>query len=268
MRVLLLALFVCGEAAAAATASGRHWRLSVDAIACEAPVLTIATRIEFLGPAGAVEAPVIRLADDAGRRHLPKSLVWNAGPKPLSDWLAAGGLRKLEPGPLAEVQFRFEASGALWLEFGDIPAFAIARKGEGCEYVLKAAEIQAPRVARSAKPAAAIPVHRGRYPCTAGTTAAEYPPYLPRQLLVFGRGYLPAAREIELPMGRAPAQSYAYAGADELGAVEAAARSTIAADFPQYSSRHFGFNWGVQKAAGGNEVYAIGIYDLRSCPRK
>jgi hypothetical protein len=97
--------------------------------------------------------------------------------------------------------------------------------------------------------------------------AADYPPYLPKQLLLFGRGYLPSAREVALPMGRAPAQAYAYSGPDELKALEAAARKAIAADFPQYDkARHFAFNWGVQKARSGNDLYSIGIYELRACP--
>ena len=41
----------------------------------------------------------------------------------------------------------------------------------------------------------------------------------------------------------------------------------IAADFPQYDkARHFAFNWGVQKARSGNDVYSIGVYELRACP--
>ncbi|HEX2333759.1 MAG TPA: hypothetical protein VHI32_11370, partial [Burkholderiales bacterium] len=106
-------------------------------------------------------------------------------------------------------------------------------------------------------------------PCNPSrTVAAEYPPYLPRQLLFFGRGYLPGVRQIELPMGRAPAQSYAYAGPDDLAAVEKAARQALRADFPQYESpsKYFAFNWGVQKTQSGNVAYSIGIYELRRCP--
>jgi hypothetical protein len=98
---------------------------------------------------------------------------------------------------------------------------------------------------------------------------AEYPPYLPRQLLVFGRGYLPNAREIELPMGRANAQPYFYVGVDDVIAVENAARQAVKTDFRQYSSgsKYFGFDWGTQKSATGNEVHSVGIYDVRPCPK-
>jgi hypothetical protein len=117
-------------------------------------------------------------------------------------------------------------------------------------------------------------VYRNRYLCTQASGAprtieASYPPYLPRQLLLFGRGYLPNARQIELPMGKAPAQPYFYSGLDELNAVEDAARSALSADFPQYAGgAHFAFNWGVQKAASGNEMYSVGIYALGPCPRQ
>jgi hypothetical protein len=96
---------------------------------------------------------------------------------------------------------------------------------------------------------------------------AEYPPYLPLQLVVLGRGYLPNARAIELPMGRAPAQAYAYAGLDDLKAIEDAARRALGADFAHYRApQYFAFNWGVQRSESGNEVYAVGLYELRPCP--
>ena len=73
-------------------------------------------------------------------------------------------------------------------------------------------------------------------------------------------------------MGKAPAQSYFYTGVDELDAVENAARRLIATDFPEYraglaATKHFAFNWGVQKAQSGNDLYSIGIYDVRTCSR-
>ena len=68
-------------------------------------------------------------------------------------------------------------------------------------------------------------------------------------------------------MGRAPAQSYAYAGADDLKTIEDAARRALAADFPQYRApQHFAFNWGVQRSQSGNELFAIGVYELAACP--
>ena len=58
-----------------------------------------------------------------------------------------------------------------------------------------------------------------------------------------------------------------YSGLDELNAVEDAARRAISADFPQYAGgAHFAFNWGVQKAASGNEMYSVGIYAIARLP--
>ncbi|MGQ0543965.1 MAG: hypothetical protein ACT4P3_01350 [Betaproteobacteria bacterium] len=71
-------------------------------------------------------------------------------------------------------------------------------------------------------------------------------------------------------MGRAPAQPYAYAGVDDLTAVDDAARRVFMADFPEYRAltegrKYFAFNWGAQEAPSGNELVSIGIYDLRPC---
>ena len=192
-------------------------------------------------------------------------MVWKRGDRALGAWLVGGGLANLQAEEVGEMQFRFPAPGGVAnLEFGDIAPFALTRKG-AC---LKIAELRAPRAVRAAGKASRFAVHRARYPCAPSRTiAAEYPPYLPRQLLLFGRGYLPNAREIALPMGVAPAQPYAFAGPDDLAAVENAARQALAADFPQYpiGDRYFAFNWGVQKAQSGNEAYSIGIYELRPC---
>ena len=69
-------------------------------------------------------------------------------------------------------------------------------------------------------------------------------------------------------MGTAAAQAYAYAGPQTQSAVEAAAQRLIATDFPAYrSADHFAFNWGEQKAQSGNDMYSIGIYELRACPK-
>jgi hypothetical protein len=281
MRALALVILCCAaQAAAAATASGRNWRITVDSVECEAPdTLAIGTRVRYLGPKGPVEAPVVRLVDDQGTRHPPKSLVWKSGAAPLAAWLAAGGLANLQSEEVGEMQLKFAlqgASGGLRLEYGDVGALALTRNaGKGiCERLLKPAEIRLPRAPRAARIESSkrnFPVHRARYPC--GTPpqliVAEYPPYPPRQLLVFGRGYLPNAREIQLPMGAAPAQAYVYAGADDLIAVENAARRAIAADFPGHlgNAKAFAFNWGTQKAQSGNEIYSIGLYELRACPK-
>ncbi len=271
MRLGFLVLaMLAANAAQAAEASGRNWRISIEILECR-PLLVAGTRVRYLGPSGPVEAPLTRLVDGSGKRTLPKSVAWKPGSRPLAEWLSAGGLRNLKPEALGEVELKFdpaEATGVLSLEFGDIPAFAVTGSGK----CLRSDQLRAPRAParRDAKPGADFPVHRARYACTPSRTiAAQYPPYLPRQLLLFGRGYLPSAREIELPMGTAPAQPYLYSGLDQLDAVEQAARRALAADFPHYAaaSKYFAFNWGSQKSASGNEVYSIGIYELRPCPK-
>lgn len=252
MRICLLVLLF-PSLAVAVTGSGKNWRVSVEKVECRAP-LVIDLRVRYLGPAGAVEAPVVQM--DRGRVR-PASVSWRQGSKMLAQWLSAGGLRNIQPGELGELEVKFNAGGGSF-EFGDVPAFSFDAKA--CRLAARPRHVVA-------KAKFELAVHRARYPCTPSRTiAAEYPPYLPKQLLVFGRGYLPNAREVELPMGRAPAQSYAYSGPDELKAVEAAAQKAIAADFPQYEkARHFAFNWGVQRSASGNELYSIGVYELRAC---
>ena len=265
-RVLLLIWPVC---AVAADASGRNWRLSIDRVECEGSALAIGARIRYLGPKGPVEAPLSILTDGDGRQHAPRSLVWKAGARQHAAWLSAGGLSNLQSEDIGEFQLNFalrDAVADLRLEFGDIPAFALTRKRKaGCEGVLAPAQIQAPRVAR--RPAAGkstIRIYRAAYPCSGGRTIeAPHPPYLPRQLLLFGRGYLPSAREVELPMGKAPAQSYAYAGPDEPRHLDDATRQAAGV----VDGRTFLFSWGLQKAASGNEAYSVGIYDLRPCPK-
>jgi hypothetical protein len=278
---LILFLLLCPAALceAAAAASGRNWRIAIVATQCEAAqsLVSVGARVHFLGPQGAVEAPVIRLVDAAGKALAPKSVAWNAGSKALAQWLSAGGLRNIASGDLGEIQLKFDlrgATGPLRLEFGDAPAFAISRGNAPlCENVLKPDEIRAPRLPRSAaKEKIDLPIYRERYPCRDGqasrTVAAEYPPYVPKQLVVLGRGFLPNVRDIRLPMGTAPAQPYAYAGPHSQSAVEAAAKRAIAADFPAYApAKHFAFNWGEQKAESGNDIYSIGVYELRPCPK-
>ena len=287
MRLRYLLLMAAGlagpvaESGAAAVASGRNWQLAVDGIACEGSLVTISTQIRYLGPGGIVEAPLSQLADGDGKPVPPRSLVWKSGSKQLAAWLSAGGLTTLQPGASAEIQLRFtlpEAAQGLKLEFGDIRAFSLTRAGSKdgfCASLLKPAQIPVPRKARPARvedTKRALKVYRAAYPCLPAprapwrTTEAQYPPYAPEQLLVFGRGYLPNLRLVQLPMGRAAAQSYAYAGADELDAVENAARRAQLADFPEYSgAKHYAFNWGTQKAASGNDIYSIGIYAVQPC---
>jgi hypothetical protein len=277
----LAAAHACGVDAAAGatvTASGRNWRLSIDSMECQAAasVVSIGARIDYLGPKGPVEAPVSQLLDGKGKAHPPRSLVWRRGSQALAQWLSAGGLSNLQSEAVAEVELKFhvgEASGDLQLEFGDIRAFPLTReRSGGCEGLLKLRQLQPPRRSRAARAPGPKParVYRNSYPCThAGslrTIEAQYPPYLPRQLLVFGRGYLPNARQIQLPMGVAPAQPYLYSGPDELTAVEEAARRVLAADFSQVgAAKHFLFNWGSQTSQSGNELHSVGLYEVLAC---
>lgn len=287
--LLLAAGLACHvtDSDASAVASGRNWQISIDSLVCEAAgaLITIGTQIRYLGPGGAVEAPASQLVDGNAKPYVPKSLVWRGGSKQLAAWFSTGGLANLPSGTGGQLQLKFDVrdpSGDLKLEFGDIEAFSLTRRGASasrrvCESILKPGQIRAPRRARPARIEGAkrgLKAYRAAYPCLPGsraawqTTEAPYPPYLPEQLLVFGRGYLPNVRQIELPMGKAAAQSYAYAGPDDLSAVEDAARRAVTADFSAYgSSKHYAFNWGVQKAASGNDLYSIGVYAVRTCAR-
>ena len=282
---MVRALIVCVALAAAGTtvaapATGRHWELAIEGIACASAGadLSISARVRYLGPNGAAEAPVVQLVDGKGRAHAPKSMAWTAGGKALAAWLSAGGVRIANSGDASTLRYRFDvrdATEALKLEFGDIAAFPISRDGKGvCEAMLKPAEIRVPRAAaRTDGPIPKFRVHRESYPCLPSKSVeSPFPPYLPEQLLVFGRGYLPGIRQVDLPMGKAVAQSYSYAGADNLAAVEEAARRVIARDYPGLGTgiaagKYFALNWGVQKAASGNELYSVGIYAFRPCPK-
>lgn len=287
---LLPAVLIChsADSDAAAVASGRNWHISLERIQCEeaGSLLVIGTRVHYLGPKGPVEAPVSELVDGEGRQIRPKGMVWKDGNKQLAQWLPSGGLANVQSEYIGEVRLHFDvrgATGELKFVFGDIKAFPLTRKGASaakgvCESLLKPDQVEAPRVSRAARSESLkLRVYREAYPCVAQQGAlrvieTDHPPYAPRQLLLFGRGYLPNARQVELPMGKAPAQSYFYVGVDELDAVENAARRLIATDFPEYraglaTTKNYAFNWGVQKAPSGNDLYSIGIYDLRPCSR-
>ena len=259
MRLAPLILILFAHAASAADASGRNWRIAVQSLECQGNgLLVMDARVHYRGPDGAVEAPVVQIVDASGQAY-----------RPLEQWFSSGALRNLKAGDLGAVQFRFPvhtASGALQFEFGDIRAFAVSHNA--CKGLLKPGELKAPRAPRAVAGKSTMVIHRDRYPCAPGrTVAAEYPPYLPLQLVVLGRGYLPNARSIELPMGRAPAQSYAYAGVDDLKAIEDAARRALGVDFARYRApQYFAFNWGVQRSQSGNELFAVGVYELRPCP--
>ena len=109
MKAWLLAAIAAAHACgadAAAVASGRNWRLSIDSMECQAAasVVSIGARIDYLGPKGPVEAPVSQLLDGKGKAHAPRSLVWRRGSKALADWLSAGGLSNLQSESVAEVR--------------------------------------------------------------------------------------------------------------------------------------------------------------------
>src|SRR6185503_19468834 len=88
--LLLAAGLVCHVPAwsASAMASGRHWQLSIDSIACDAAEsrITLGARIRYLGPKGVVEAPVSQLVDGNGKAYPPRTLVWKGGGKDLAAW--------------------------------------------------------------------------------------------------------------------------------------------------------------------------------------
>ena len=269
----ILLLWAATGSAAAVVASGRNWEISIDSIDCE-PIqsqLTLGARIRYLGPKGAVEAPLSYLSDSHGRQFPPQALAWKRGSRLAAEWLSAGGVINVQTTDIGEVRMRFDArdaAGDLHFEFGDVRAFAVRRGAAPCKGVLKPQQIQAPRAARGRAPSN-LRVYRGAYPCSPSRTVeAEQPPYAPLQMLVLGRGFLPSARYVQLPAGRVPAQPLAYSGADELKPIEDMARRAIGEDFPAYAApRHFAVNWGVQRAASGNQIDSIGIYELKACPK-
>jgi hypothetical protein len=290
MRFLLV-LGCCAlslSAGAAAVGSGRHWQMTIEGLQCDMAdaVVTMDARIRYLGGADLVEAPVLRIVGRQGETVPPRSLVWKDGSKPLAALISAGGIRSIGPNSEGRMQFKFplrDAAGDLRLEFGDLMAIVLAKPASSgarsvCERLLMTGQVRAAQPARPPLGRGAVPrmrVYRDAYPCreaargTLRTMEAQHPPHAPEQILVFGRGYLPNLREVELPTGKAAAQTYAYAGKDELQAFEDFARRAVAADFPAYigSTKHFAFNWGIQRAANGNELYSVGLYGLRPCAK-
>jgi hypothetical protein len=82
---------------AAFPASARNWELSIGKLACDAAgVMTLESRIRYLGPKAPVESPVVRLVDAAGKPRAPRGLVWKSGSKNLAALFVAGGVRGLD----------------------------------------------------------------------------------------------------------------------------------------------------------------------------
>ena len=109
--VPVLALLVITDAGAAAVASGRNWRLTINKLQCEAgATLVIDTRIEYLGPTVPAETPANELADGEGRQIRPKSLVWKAGSKDLARWLTAGKMANVTTLVSTDVQLKPDGS--------------------------------------------------------------------------------------------------------------------------------------------------------------
>jgi hypothetical protein len=296
MRFVLLAMLMClaAGAAAAPIASGRNWSVTVDSLQCDAAgsQLAIGIKVRYLGPKGSVEAPVSELLGDGGRQIVPRSLVWQGGPKELARWLPTGGLAKVQSEAIGDFQLKFDlpaSTGSLQLAFGDIEAFFLTSRDakRACASLLKPDQLQLPRalprpVARE-KPN--LRVFREAYPCLTPkgelrTVEANQPPHNPQQMLLFGRDFLPSARQVDLPAGHVPARTYAYTGADALIPLEDEASRLIAADYGEYlaglvtapvsaskAKKHFAFNWGVQKSRSGGTLYPIAIYEVRRCAK-
>ncbi|HZQ74641.1 MAG TPA: hypothetical protein VFB08_17120 [Burkholderiales bacterium] len=290
-HLLFLAMLLAGGAHAASSASSRHWEVGVRGFECDGVEsrLGIELEIAYLGPKGPVEAPALALVDGKGATYRPAGLVRRGGGEALAELLVAGGIRNIQSKGDARIEARFEprgATGEILLKFADIPAFALTRNRASavqslCAVLLPPARIRGPRPApRAAGRRADARVYRASYPCLAGrvlrSVEAEYPPEVPRQMILLGRGYLPAVTEVDLPVGKALAQAYSYAGPSDLASVEKAAKEAIAADFPRYAAGlvsadgarpkpYFAFNWGLQKAPSGNLLESIGIYALGAC---
>jgi hypothetical protein len=298
MRFVLLAMLMTFAVdGAAAIASGRNWSISIGSLQCDAAgsQLAISMRLRYLGPKGAVEAPVHELIGEGGRQIRPRSLVWGGGPKELARWLPSGGVAKVLQEHAGDVLLKFdlpEAKGGLQLAFGDIEAFPLTRKDapatkRACENLLKLDELQLPRAlprpARTEKPN--LRVYREAHPCLTPqgdlrTVEANQPPQHPLQMLLFGRDFLPNLRQVELPGGKVATRTYSYTGADALTPLEDEASRAIAADYGEYlaglvtapastskAKKFFAFNWGVQKSSSGKPLYPIAIYEVRRCTK-
>jgi hypothetical protein len=296
MRLVLLAMLICHSAGAtaAAVASGRNWSLTIESLQCDAAgsQLAIGIKVRYLGPKGSVEAPVSELLGDGGKQIPPRSLVWQGGPKELARWLPTGGLAKVQSESIGDFQLKFDlpaSTGNLKLAFGDIEAFLLTSRDatRACASLLKPEQLQLPRALprTASKEKPNLRVFREAYPCLTPkgdlrTVEANQPPHNPLQMLLFGRDFLPSARQVELPAGNVPAKTYSYTGADALVPLEEEACRVMAADHGEYlaglvtapasaskAKKFFAFNWGVQKSRSGGTLYPIAIYEVRRCAK-
>ena len=86
-----------------------------------------------------------------------------------------------------------------------------------------------------------------------------------RCTIVLGRGYLPNARLIELPMGWRR-RSRTHAGVDDLKFIEDARAARSPPTFCSTAHRDISPSTGAcQRSQSGNEILAVGVYDLRPC---
>jgi hypothetical protein len=250
----------------------------------------VGIKLRYLGPKGAVEAPISELIDGAGGTIRPRSLVWQGGPRELARWLPTGGLAKVQFEYVGAMQLKFDlpaAAAGLKFAFGDIEAFPLTRTGaqRACGSLLKPGELQLPRALPRPVPKEKpdLRVFREAYPCLTPqralrTVEANQPPQHPLHVLLFGRDFLPNVRQVDLPTGNVPAKSYSYTGADALVPLEEEASRMMAADYGDYlpglvtapvsaskARKYFAFNWGVQKSRSGGALYPIAIYEVKAC---
>jgi hypothetical protein len=279
--------------------ASRNWRLRLREIGCTPTLSLLSVRadVQYIGPTGIVEAPVLTVADAEGNEHAPGAVGMpkDAAPE-VQAWAASvlgggGARRKLVSGTqLGTVESQFPLPAAvrgLRLHFADIEPFPVANTSyEGLRGLCRAlaagagadrAPTPGPKAASGGK---TISMYAGMYPCNSGQATrmsmADYPPDAPVQVLTLGKGFLPSARAANTNQGRVPARGYMYNGPEDAQAVKEFAREMIAGDFPQYCSS-------LALPAGGSlfrgepyyaalwqrtrfrDFHVVGIYAQRPC---
>ena len=149
----LVAIGCAADAGAAATASGRNWRLAIESLECEG-----ARRARHEDPLPRAERAGRVAGNPAGgregRQHPPRA--WCGGRRQPADRRLArrgAGWPTCSSEDVGEVQLKFElpeASGALQLRVRRHRGFALTRKGSRtvCEGLLKPERIRTPRQVR------------------------------------------------------------------------------------------------------------------------